>query len=139
MIAGFDVLPSASSSTIAASSIHGTGAQNFSSAMRNGCSADIGHCVWGRTSQAAGALRRPSSRVGSVICNRCRFGGLKPYIGLLCSCDRVRYQRLPQFPPQLLCHPPPPRTSLMTSNSNNAPMVALMIAKIMPEPRWRPS
>jgi tetratricopeptide (TPR) repeat protein len=30
-------LPSASSRTIAASSIHGTGAQNFSIAMRNGC------------------------------------------------------------------------------------------------------
>ena len=37
MIAASTYLPSASSSTIAASSIHGTGAQNFSSAMRNGC------------------------------------------------------------------------------------------------------
>ena len=31
------VLPSDSSSTMAASSIHGTGAQNFSNAMRRGC------------------------------------------------------------------------------------------------------
>ena len=38
MIAASTYLPSASSSTIAASSIHGTGAQNFSSARRNGCS-----------------------------------------------------------------------------------------------------
>jgi hypothetical protein len=33
MIAASTYLPSTSSSTIAASSIHGTGAQNFSSAM----------------------------------------------------------------------------------------------------------
>ena len=37
MIAASTYLPSASSRTIAASSIQGTGAQNFSSAMRNGC------------------------------------------------------------------------------------------------------
>jgi hypothetical protein len=48
---------------------------------------------------------------------------------------RRGYQRLPQFPPQLLRHPPRPRTSLMTSNSSNAPMVALMTAETMPEPR----
>ena len=42
MIAASTYLPSTSSSTIAASSIHGTGAQNFSSAMRNGCSAVSG-------------------------------------------------------------------------------------------------
>ena len=45
------------------------------------------------------------------------------------------YQRLPHLPR----HPPPPRTSLMISNSISAPMVALMIAAIMPEPRWMPS
>jgi hypothetical protein len=37
MIAPSTYLPSASWSTTAASSIQGTGAQNFSSAMRNGC------------------------------------------------------------------------------------------------------
>src|ERR1700684_1048097 len=37
MIEASTYLPSTSSSTIAASSIHGTGAQNFSSAMRSGC------------------------------------------------------------------------------------------------------
>jgi len=37
MIAASTYLPSTSSSTIAASSIHGTGAQNFSIAIRNGC------------------------------------------------------------------------------------------------------
>jgi hypothetical protein len=37
MIKASTYLLSTSSSTIAASSIHGTGAQNFSSAMRNGC------------------------------------------------------------------------------------------------------
>jgi hypothetical protein len=42
MIAASTYLPSTSSSTIAASSIHGTGAQNFSSAMRNGRSAVSG-------------------------------------------------------------------------------------------------
>jgi hypothetical protein len=55
------------------------------------------------------------------------------------------YQRLPQRPPhpppQLLPHPPPhrppPRTSLMINRSISAPMVALMIAEIRPEPRLR--
>jgi hypothetical protein len=42
MITASTYLPSTSWSTIAASSIHGTGAQNFSSAMRNGCSAVSG-------------------------------------------------------------------------------------------------
>ena len=51
----------------------------------------------------------------------------------------VPYQRLPQLLPQPPRHPPPPRTSLMMSNSISAPMVALMIAAIMPEPRWMPS
>ena len=37
MIAASTYSPSASSSTTAASSIHGTGAQNFSTAMRNAC------------------------------------------------------------------------------------------------------
>ena len=37
MIAASTYFPSNSSSTIAASSIHGTGAQNFSIAIRNGC------------------------------------------------------------------------------------------------------
>jgi hypothetical protein len=41
MAASMD-LPSTSSSTIAASSIHGTGAQNFPSALRNGWSAVSG-------------------------------------------------------------------------------------------------
>ena len=45
------------------------------------------------------------------------------------------YQRLLQLPR----HPPPPRTSLMISNNISAPMVALIIAAIMPEPRWMPS
>ena len=61
MIAASTYLPSTSSSTIAASSIHGTGAQNFSSAMRNGWSAVSGIAL-GRTSPADGALRRPSGR-----------------------------------------------------------------------------
>ena len=42
MIAASTYSPSASCSTIAASSIHGTGAQNFSSAMRNGWNAVSG-------------------------------------------------------------------------------------------------
>ena len=44
-----------------------------------------------------------------------------------------------QRPPPLPGHPPPPRTSLMISNSISAPMMALIIAAIMPEPRWMPS
>src|SRR5690242_4656929 len=58
------------------------------------------------------------------------------------ACDSpfptIDYQRLPQRlphpPPQLLPHPPPPRTSLMIKRSNTAPIVALMIAAIMPTP-----
>src|ERR1700730_18446866 len=51
------------------------------------------------------------------------------------SSQAVGYQRL-LHPPR---HPPPPRTSLMISNNISAPMVALIIAAIMPEPRWMPS
>ena len=47
----------------------------------------------------------------------------------------VRYQRLP-YPPR---HPPPPRMRRMINNNISAPTVALMIASIMPEPRWMPS
>ena len=46
MIAASTYLPSASSSATAASSIHGTGAQNFSIAIRNGCS-DVSGIAWG--------------------------------------------------------------------------------------------
>ena len=42
MIAASTYLPRTSSSTIAASSIHGTGAQNLVSALRNGCRAVSG-------------------------------------------------------------------------------------------------
>jgi len=42
MIAASMYLPSTTSSTIAASSIHGTGAQNFVNALRNGCTAVSG-------------------------------------------------------------------------------------------------
>src|ERR1700726_3572209 len=55
-----------------------------------------------------------------------------------CPLPAVGYQRLPQFPPQFLRHPPPPRTNLVTSDSNNAPMVGLMIAEMTPEPRRTP-
>ena len=48
---------------------------------------------------------------------------------------RLAYQRLPQ----LLRHPPPPRTSWMISNNISAPMVALIIAATIPKPRWIPS
>ena len=58
MIAASTYLPSANSSTTAASSIHGTGAQNFSIARRNGMKPRIGHRVGGRISLADGALRR---------------------------------------------------------------------------------
>src|ERR1035437_6007459 len=42
IIAASTYLPSATSSTIAASSIHGTGVQNFLNAERNGCTAVSG-------------------------------------------------------------------------------------------------
>ena len=42
MIAASTYLPRTTSSTIAASSIHGTGAQNLVSALRNGCRAVSG-------------------------------------------------------------------------------------------------
>ncbi len=63
MIAASTYLPSASSSTTAASSIHGTGAQNFSIAMRNGCSAVSGIAF------------------GPNFCNRRRASSLaKPFV-----------------------------------------------------------
>jgi Cyclic nucleotide-binding domain len=36
-------------------------------------------------------------------------------------------------------HPPPPRMSRIMSKSTSAPMVALVMAAIMPKPRWMPS
>jgi hypothetical protein len=51
--------------------------------------------------------------------------------------QRLPHPLLPQFPPQPLCHRPPPRTSLMISSNNDAPMVALMTARTMPEPRCK--
>src|SRR5579863_1431319 len=55
-----------------------------------------------------------------------------------CPMPAVGYQRLPQFPPQVLRHPPPPRTNLVTSDSNKAPMAGLMIVEMTPEPRRTP-
>ena len=61
MIAASIYLPSASSSTTAASSIHGTGAQNFPSAMRNGCALvsgiALGPNFWSR--RRASSLVKP--------------------------------------------------------------------------------
>jgi hypothetical protein len=87
MIAPSTYLPSASWSTTAASSIQGTGAQNFSSAMRNGCALVSGVALapnfasrryasspvkpFGRSSFAAGAADLASqtfaSRAGAVV------------------------------------------------------------------------
>ncbi len=67
--------------------------------------------------------------------------------GAACNAFRTRqeprfsnqdyHQRLRQPPPQ----PPPkrPRSSPTTSRSSTAPMAALMIAEIIPVPRWIPS
>ncbi len=65
MIAASTYLPSTSSSTIAASSIHGTGAQNFSSAMRNGCSAVSGIAFGPNfaSRRRASSLVRPPGRL----------------------------------------------------------------------------
>ena len=54
-------LPSASSSTTAASSIHGTGAQNFSTARRKGCRAVSGMALgpYRRSRSLASVLVRP--------------------------------------------------------------------------------
>jgi hypothetical protein len=45
------------------------------------------------------------------------------------------YQRLFQPLPNLARHPFPPRTNLTISNRIRAPMVASMMAEIVPEPR----
>jgi hypothetical protein len=58
MIAASTYLPSASSSTITTSSIHGTVAQNIPSAMRNGCA-----CVRHRVGANLASRRRASSPV----------------------------------------------------------------------------
>ena len=64
MMAPSTYLPSATSSTIAASSIHGTGAQNFSSARRNGCSVVSGVAFGPNFSsrRRASLLVKPSGR-----------------------------------------------------------------------------
>jgi hypothetical protein len=64
IIAASTYLPSASSRTTAASSIHGTGAQNFSNAMRNGWS-DVSGIVLGPnfcSRRRASSLVRPLGR-----------------------------------------------------------------------------
>ena len=75
MIAASTYLPSTSSSTIAASSIHGTGAQNFSSAMRNGCSARIGHRVRAELRQPAARLVARQAARQASLCGSVRSGG----------------------------------------------------------------
>ena len=68
MIAASTYLPSAISSTIAASSIHGTGAQNLVSALRNGCSSRVGHCVWAEFLEpAAGFLAGEAGRERDIL------------------------------------------------------------------------
>src|SRR5579863_7423627 len=62
MIVASTYLPSTSSSTIAASSIHGTGAQNLVSALRNGCRAVSGTALGPNFSirRRASSLVRPA-------------------------------------------------------------------------------
>ena len=68
MIPASTYLPSTSSRTIAASSIHGTGAQNFSSAMRSGCSAVSGIAFGPNfcSRRRASSLVRPSCELISA-------------------------------------------------------------------------
>jgi len=49
------------------------------------------------------------------------------------------YQRLRHTPPQLPPHRGRPRTNLMITSSNIAPIAASTISVTMPEPRWIPS
>lgn len=67
-----------------------------------------------------------------------QFGVFTSTLPTCSALQVVGYQRRPQFP-QPPRHPPPPRTSLIISSSIRAPIVALMIAAIIPEPRWMPS
>ena len=63
MIAASTYLPRAISSTIAASSIHGTGAQNLVSALRKWMQSRVGHCVGTELLQpAAGFIAREAGR-----------------------------------------------------------------------------
>ena len=116
-----------------------------------------GKAVRAATGQYLTEIAHPSRKPGLVVVDPPRSGLGDPVTHALAnvgaprltyvSCDPATlardliplqaagYQRLPHLPR----HPPPPRTSLMISNSISAPMVALMIAAIMPEPRWMPS
>jgi hypothetical protein len=75
MIADSRYLPSASWSTIAASSIHGTGAQNFSSAMRKGCALVSGIALGPNLSsrRRASSLAKPLGR--SSVASAADFEG----------------------------------------------------------------
>ncbi len=108
MIAASTYLPSASSSTIAASSIHGTGAQNFSSAMRNGCSARIRHRVGAELLQPAARFVARQAARKIILCDRCRFGEPGPCIGRRSSRDHA----LPYARPPTLAHLHSPTSSL---------------------------
>jgi hypothetical protein len=69
MITASTYSPSASWSAIAASSIHGTGAQNFSSAMRSGCSTVSGIVFGPNLSRRrrASSLLRPSGQSSVAV------------------------------------------------------------------------
>jgi hypothetical protein len=70
MIAASTNLPSPIWSAMAASSIHGTGAQNFSSAMRNGCCAVSGNLFGPNFSKIAAGLiaHHVAQRLSSTAC-----------------------------------------------------------------------
>ena len=87
MIAASTYLPRTSSSTIAASSIQGTGAQNFASALRKGCIAVSGTALGPNFSsrRRASSLVRPV-KSGASLTEAC--GGLAASPG--CGPYRVR-------------------------------------------------
>ena len=92
MMAASTYLPSASSSTIAASSIHGTGAQNFSIATRNGCSAVSGIALGPNFSS-----RRRASSLISPFCGP-TSAALVDFAGVMLSADGgVVIPRLPSL------------------------------------------
>ena len=74
MIAASTYLPSTSSSTIAASSIHGTGAQNFSSRHAQRMHARIRHRVGAELSQQAAGLVACQAVRQVILCGTRRLG-----------------------------------------------------------------
>ena len=122
MIAASTYLPSTSSSTIAASSIHGTGAQNFSSAIRNGCMLVSG-MAFGPifcSRRRASALVRPPGRIDSTLA--AGFAGFPAPRGSAdCWTLILLYLGLKRPEPKLVVRPGSTRNRLSRGRESSMP------------------